>query len=83
LITWLTIKAAEDQAQAKELVMKLETMVGGIGYAQGVLTDSCARSKAQAITKLEECYMWIGKAIRDDQIARSGSAPLQEERINS
>jgi hypothetical protein len=38
------------------------------------------RAKALALTKLEECYMWIGKAIRDDQIARNGSAQLQEER---
>lgn len=28
------------------------------------------RAKALALTKLEECYMWIGKAIRDDQLAR-------------
>jgi hypothetical protein len=41
------------------------------------------RAKALALTKLEECYMWIGKAIRDDQIARNGSAELQEERSNS
>lgn len=38
------------------------------------------RAKALVLTKLEEAYMWIGKAIRDDQIARNGSAPLQEER---
>lgn len=41
------------------------------------------RAKALAITKLEECYMWIGKAIRDDQIIRNGSAELQEERSDS
>lgn len=39
--------------------------------------------KMLAIRKLEECYMYIGKAIRDDQIARNGSAELQEERNNS
>jgi len=38
------------------------------------------RAKALVLTKLEEAYMWVGKAIRDDQIARNGSAPLQEER---
>lgn len=43
----------------------------------------CERSKALALTKLEECYMWIGKGIRNDQIERNGSAPLQEERTNS
>lgn len=33
-----------------------------------------------AITKLEEFYMWVGKAIRDEQLLRNGSAELQEER---
>jgi len=41
------------------------------------------RSRALAITKLEEVYMWAGKAIRDQQIARNSSAPLQEERSDS
>lgn len=40
------------------------------------------RAKAIIFTKLEEVYMWIGKAIRDDQIMRK-SAELQEERTNS
>lgn len=40
------------------------------------------RSKSLVYTKLEEAYMWIGKAIRDDQIVRNGSAALQEERNN-
>lgn len=38
------------------------------------------RAVSTALTKLEEFYMWVGKAIRDDQIARNGSAELQEER---
>lgn len=38
------------------------------------------RAKSLALTKLEEAYMWVGKAIRDEQIKRKGSAPLQEER---
>lgn len=38
------------------------------------------RAKALALTKLEEVYMWIGKAIRDDQLSRNGTAELQEER---
>jgi hypothetical protein len=28
------------------------------------------RASLLALVKLEECYMWIGKAIRDDQIRR-------------
>lgn len=54
-------------------------------YAQ--LLESCivsnlpeGRAKSLALTKLEEVYMWMGKGIRDDQIARKGSAVLQEER---
>lgn len=77
-------KGAEiDQASAKALVQKTETFIGGIGYAQGKISHECARAKALAVTKLEECYMWIGKALRDDQIARNGFAPLREERTNS
>lgn len=41
------------------------------------------RAKALAMTKLEEAYMWVGKALRDEQIARNGKAELQEERSNS
>lgn len=32
------------------------------------LTDS--REKSMAITKLEETFMWIGKAIRTDMLSR-------------
>lgn len=42
-----------------------------------------ARYKAMLLSKLEEAYMFVGKAIRDDQIARNGSAELQEGRTNS
>lgn len=38
------------------------------------------RAVALVQTKLEEAYMWVGKAIRDDQIARGAPAPLQEGR---
>ncbi len=41
------------------------------------------RAKSLVLTKLEEAYMWIGKAIRDEQIERNnGYADLQEERNN-
>lgn len=65
--------AVQLQESAKRMVSDLEAMIDQIG--------NCGfRSKSLAITKLEESYMWIGKAIRDDQIARNGSADLQEER---
>lgn len=51
-----------------------------IALEGGVETLKPGRAKALALTALEECYMWIGKAVRDEQIARNGSAPLQEAR---
>ncbi len=67
-------KAGTDQRFAKDLVTEIETFINSL---------KSPRAKALAHTKLEETYMWIGKAIRDDQIERNGSAPLQEERCNS
>lgn len=78
--------AIVDQEEAKAKVQELEHLIDQIGCAEfdpPILSKECARAKALANTKLEECYMWIGKAIRDAQIARIGSAPLQEERTNS
>lgn len=40
------------------------------------------RAQSLALTKLEEAYMWVGKAIRDDQLRREGTVDLQEERKN-
>lgn len=68
-------KAAEDQKQFKAMFEEME--------------KACARNlkpgraSALVFTKLEEAYMWIGKAIRDEQVVRNGSAPLQEGRTNS
>lgn len=74
--------ATEDQETAKGLVKKLESMIESIGYALPTPDERkyCGRSKSLALTKLEECYMWIGKALRDDQMARGVHSPLQEER---
>ena len=67
-------KAQGQQLEAKEQVIVLESLIDGL---------KSPRARALALTKLEECYMWIGKAIRDDQIERNGSAELQEDRTNS
>ncbi len=63
------------EAQAKQQHFKI--------LCQGLetLIDSDlqnGRNKSLALTKLEEVYMWIGKGIRDDQIARNGSTELEE-----
>jgi len=67
-------KAAEDQAQFKALFEEVETAI--------TRNLKPGRASSLVLTKIEEAYMWIGKAIRDEQIARNGSAPLQEERKN-
>lgn len=40
------------------------------------------RAKSLIYTKLEEAYMWVGKAVRDDQIVRQGIVDEQPERTN-
>ena len=79
-------KAVQVQRALKEKCEQLERDINRIGASLDPLVDKafCSRSKEFAIAKLEEVYMWIGKAIRDEQIARnlSGNPPLQEERKN-
>lgn len=65
------VAAVAIQNEAKEKAIALEIVINGLGNG---------RAKSLAITKLEEVYMWIGKQVRDDQILRSGSASLQEDR---
>lgn len=40
------------------------------------------RHSALVFTRLEEAYMWVGKAIRDAQIARTGTIDEQPERCD-
>lgn len=61
------------QEKFKAKFMELDEMLGA-------LDDGRATSLVH--THLEIAYMWIGKAIRDEQVAR-GSASLQEERVDS
>lgn len=53
--------------KAQELEALIDQLVGG-------------RARSLAFTSLEETYMWIGKAIRDEQIDRGGRLQLQERR---
>jgi len=66
-------QAMKTQAVLKEKHAELEKLIEELPPGRG---------QALALTKLEECYMWVGKAIRDDQVKRNGSAPLQEQRGN-
>lgn len=65
----------ESQSAFKEICTELEEMIENHIESK--------RAKKLALTALEVCYMWIGKGLRDDQIAANGSAPLQEERTES
>lgn len=71
--------AYSEESQAMQQIFK--AMVTDIEQELEWLKDG--RAKSLALTKLEECYMWIGKAIRDDQIADNAETKLQEERCNS
>lgn len=66
--------AIADQEHFKKSFETLEAEVG--------IRLMSPRAKALVLTKLEEAYMWIGKAIRDDQIARGGDATHVAERTN-
>lgn len=48
--------------------------------AAAIETLPPGRAQALALTKLEEAYMWVWKAIRDAQVARSAATPLNESR---
>ena len=66
--------AAKTQAEFKAKCQELEHL------AETHLKNG--RAKALLLTKLEEVYMWAGKALRDDQIERGAPAPLMETRGN-
>lgn len=59
------------QTQCKIAVEDLE------GHIEGAV--KCPRSKALALTKLEEVYAWIGKGIRNDQIERFNEYNTNEQ----
>lgn len=63
--------AVNAQAAAKDRMQAIESFIESLPKG---------RAQALALTKLEEVYMWIGKAIRDDQVARGGDAKDQPAR---
>lgn len=68
-------KSVDLQKEAKSIAEKLEYFI--------FYNFKNTRASSLALTKLEECYMWIGKAIRDNQIERNKITELQEKRSNS
>lgn len=56
-------KSSDDSSQGSKALSKaLESFI------EENLENS--REKSLALTKLEECFMWIGKAIKIDQLKR-------------
>lgn len=70
-----------DESTAKKLTNFKEFFTMLESEVEGNLKDG--RAKALVMTKLEEAYMWVGKALRDEQIARGGSAADLPERSAS
>ena len=67
----------EVQLDFKKRMIELEGCIKRL--AEGLPDD---RPTNLALDKLEECYMWIGKAVRDDQVAMNGDAKDQPHRTN-
>ncbi len=67
-------EAEEIQRIFKESMVNLESDINQFLVS--------VRPRYLAMAHLEEVYMWIGKAIRDDQISRNGTAEMLEERKN-
>lgn len=67
-----------EQQHAKHAAQDMEELINDIG--DGHDSKDLKRAKRNAIAALEVCYMWIGKAIRDNQIERNVDTVLQEDR---
>lgn len=73
-----------DYVRYDEVAASKQTVAKGFMIAVEEFIDAHlpkGRSSSLALTKLEEVYMWMGKAIRDEQLEKRG-AELQEERNN-
>lgn len=69
------VKYDEDTARSQEYYKdKFTGLVNDIEALPG------SRAASLALTKIEEAYMWVGKALRDLQIKKNGPAPLNESR---
>lgn len=66
--TFSYVKYDEDSAKLQQHFKQLFEQV----EAEALKSLTASRPRALVMTALEEAYMWVGKAIRDDQIARDG-----------
>ena len=68
----------DDKAMTQQQTLK--QLFEGVEAEVNKLEDG--RAKSLVFTKLEEAYMWAGKAIRDSQIKRNPATTEQPERNN-
>lgn len=66
--------SAANQQRAKELMQQVEAFING--------DLGSGRPQSLALTHLEEVYMWVGKAIRDSQVARGVQVEDEPKRNN-
>lgn len=67
-------EAQAKQEEFKKAFEKIEVLTEGLRGG---------REKSLVLTYLEISYMWTGKAIRDEQIARDAAAPHEPARTDS
>lgn len=68
-------QSTKQQEQAKALCEQMESFIEGLK-----VTSNGSRPISLALTALEETYMWIGKAIRDNQVERGSMTEHIAER---
>lgn len=67
-------QSTDSQGEAKTRCMLVESFINTLPEG---------RYKSLALTDLEKVYMWIGKSLRDEQIARDKETQPQEARCES
>ncbi len=66
-------ETTDDLLKIKEKFQELEKMIDSLENG---------RAKSLVYTSLEESYMWVGKALRDEQIQKNKQSELNESRNN-
>lgn len=64
-------ESIDKSEEIKKICELLEEKIDGLGKG---------RAGATALTKLEECFMWVGKQIRDNQVVRGIQTEHKPER---
>lgn len=65
--------STKQSEEAKDLCEQMESFINSLG---------AGRPQSLALTSLEETFMWIGKAIRDNQLQRDSQTEHIAERTN-